>query len=156
MAVQKLKTELRAVEGKIQAIETAVGKDKSLEEGVALLQQQLDDLDKKFPVSEQEALRVISKLAYKYGLDVSSVKPQPKNLLMGTQNKAMAIDGKACQRLPVAIIAGATYKKCGDFFETVQHKIPYLTTVDRLRLTKTSAQYELNADIVLTVYPLTE
>jgi Tfp pilus assembly protein PilO len=154
--VRKLKTELAAVQYKINAIEAVVGQNKSLEEGVVLLQERLNELDKKFPDNERETLRMISKLAYKHGLNVTSIKPQSKSLFTDKNNSPVTVEDKVYETMSISMVAHAPYVKLGKFLEAIRRDIAHLLSVKRLTLAKKAKQYELNADIELVLYLLTE
>jgi len=154
--VKTLKTELLQIEGKIGGLKDIIGKDKPLSEGITILEQELENLKKRFPDSEEGTLRIISNLAHRSGLDVISFKPRKKNLLLDENKNAKEIDDCLCKKMSVSMIVRSGYLQLGSFLEALRKEVPHILTVERLNITKESGRDELKADINLTMYLLIE
>lgn len=154
--VELLKAELLQIEDEINTTKTIIGKDKPLESGLSVMQKQLEELDRRFPDSEEETLQMISNLAYKSEVNITSIKPQPKSLFLDKNGNMVRIGDKLCHKMPISMAVRSTYKKLGKFLEALRQNIPHLLTVEKLRIAKDSGQDGLRADINLTMYLLCE
>ena len=149
-------TEFKETEGEINAVESMTGKGRSIDEGFSILKTKLDELDAKFPSDEKGALRSISDIAHKYGLNVVSMKPEVKIPFLSKNGKPIMIEGKYCQKSQVFVTAYSSYKGLGKFFLALKENLPQLITVEYLKMLKESGKKELRADINMTMYLLTE
>lgn len=155
-SVKILKAEFIEVENKINNLESIIGKNRKFEEGFFMLQEHLDELDNKFPVGEEETLRLISKAGYACGIDINSIKPQPKKLILDENENVIKIDKRLCQKMPISLVVKSKYKELGNFLENLREDIPHLLTVERVKIVKGQFQTDLDIDIDLTMYLLIE
>jgi Tfp pilus assembly protein PilO len=153
-SMRSLKSELDQIEARIDATKTIIGRDKPLAEGFSILQKRFEEVDKKFPENEEETLQIISSLAYKSGVNISSIKPRPVRKYLDKNGSAVRIGNKTCHQIPLSISGRAAYKKLGSFLESLREEVPNLLTVEKLKVSKESSKYELSVDMDLTMYLL--
>jgi len=151
-SVKILKSELIGLESKIDKIEAIIGGEKSFEEGFNALEEEFQALERRLPDNEEDALRAISDAAHKLGIDIVSIKPQPKAPY--SEEKEVAIDGRPCEKMSISLIVHSKYKELGEFFEILRKDIDQLLTIERVGITKAQDQASLKADIKLTIYLL--
>lgn len=154
-SVSALKEEILQIENKISATTSIIGEE-PLEKGLSTLQERLEALDRKLPDSEEETLRMISSTAHETGVNVISTKPQPKSIFLDRDKNMVRIGNKLCHRMPMSMHVSSSYNKLGRFLESLRKDVPSISTIEKLTLTKQPEQYELNANINLTIYLLCE
>ena len=153
-SVKKLKAKLIDLEGKIFRIEAIIGEENSFEEGFNALEEEFQRLERMLPDSEEDTLRAISDAAHRLGIDIISIKPQPK--VPFSEEEDVTIDGRPCEKMAISIIIRSKFKELGEFFEILRKDIDQLLTVERVGIAKVENQTDLNADVKLTIYLLAE
>lgn len=134
--VARLKAELEETEGRIQEIESLLDKTKPLAENITMLKARYKELSNKFPEREEEALRALSDLARNLNVEIISLRPSPKRLLLGQEDKALLIEGKSCRFCAVTVEMRCDYANLVEYIEAVHNELPAVVTVQSLRALK--------------------
>ena len=149
-----LKTEYSAVEFEVSQIKKAAGEGRPLEEAIVSLNERLKMLDKTFPEKEEAILRELSNLLSKLGLEVSSLKPQRKEVLKAIGDSPVNIRGCYVHEMPVSIKLKTYYKTLGEFFRILKEDFPVFVSIESVRMNRAreSASGLLNVDLNLNTY----
>lgn len=131
-----MQKELMTAEDQIKEIEAVISKTKTLGEGIRLLKQRYQELDKRFPIAEEDSLRMLSELAKKLNIELISVKPESKKALFDGHNKNLQIEGRTCQVIYISIEMRCFYKDLVKYLEILKESLPAFMTVERLKINK--------------------
>ena len=134
--VARIKTELENVNSQIERIEGLVEEGKPIGEEIDKLQKEFDALSAKFPRKEEEALRLVSGFARKLGIEVVSIKPQPKRLFAGKEEHAIEFEGKKCQRVFVFVKMKCNYKQLVEYIDMLKGSLPAFVCVESINASK--------------------
>ncbi|MBU1112432.1 MAG: hypothetical protein KKH93_00980 [Candidatus Omnitrophica bacterium] len=137
--MSQLKSTLQAKQKEIQDIQMMVDQGQPLEESIRMLKERFDFLEGKFPVKEEEPLRMISDLARKAKVNLVSINPGPKKNLVDKNQKNLTVDNKACQRITVAISLDCSYKDLVKYIELLKQELSALVIVDNLEVNKNNS-----------------
>jgi len=154
-AVKMMQIELVNAERQIKEIEESVGKDKSLNEGVRLLQERYQELDSKFPSREERSLKILSLLARNFDIRIVSINPAPKSDLLDDDNRPVAIGQRTCRVMAVSLDIYCSYKDLVQYLQALQESSPALITFERIKITKDRlGTKKLNITLDLNLYLL--
>lgn len=151
----KIKSELFNKEKQIQDIETTIGKDKTLEKGIELLQVSRRRLNNKFPPKEEGGLEMLSDFAKKLNIEFISIEPKPKQAFLDENGSKVELEGKSCQGVLVAIEIKCLYKELVKYIQLLKESLPAFVTIETLRVNKDkSGMPKLNVILNLNLYIL--
>lgn len=153
--VARIKSELISVESQVRKIETIIGKTKSMDESMQLLIERYRALDDRFPLKEEESIRMLSRLSHKLNIELVSIKPQPKAAFLDDNRKEVEIDGRICQRVFVAMKINCSYKDLVKYIESLKQTLPAFITIEKLRVKKDGTGTRgLNVTLDINLYLL--
>jgi len=154
-AARRLKSQLSSVESQIQAIKGMMDKTPKIGEGIKLLEQRSQQLESKFPREKEESVKLLSDLALKLGIDITSVRLQDKTPFFDENNQKVIVGGKACQKLPVAIEMRCDYKSLVDYLQALIEQVPAYISIEKLKINKESTDSpKLSITIELNLFIL--
>jgi len=153
--LQRLKIHFRDMQNQIQDTEKTVAKGESLNEGVQRLKELASVLESKFPTKEEEGLRLISDLARSHHLEIGSLKVQPKEILLDSQNNEVKILGKSAHKVLVSMDMKGKYEDLVKYVEGLKKTIVGYFTIERLKINKETVEATiLNISLELYLYLL--
>ena len=152
----KLKQELAARQKEIDDIQAIVSQGDSLEQSITRLKERSRILEGKFPPKEEEVLGMISDFARKLNVNLVSISPSPKKIVMDENQKNIVIDNKVCQGLSVIIDFECPYRNLVKYTEALKQDLPALAMVENLEVNKNSSgnSRDLTVRLGLTFYIL--
>lgn len=134
--VKKIKLELSGLENEIKQIEAMAGEPTIRGETIKSMQERLQELNNKFPAQEEEALRMLSDSAQKLNIELISIKPQPKKILLDQYGKEVKIAEKTCRIVFVSVKMKCRYEDLVKYIEILKQDLPGFVTVERLNIVK--------------------
>lgn len=153
--VLKIKSELFDKERQIQEIETMLGDAKSLDEGIRLLKERHQRINKKFPQKEEEGIKILSDFARKLNIQILSIEPKPKQEFLDENNNKVTIEGMTCQSLLVSIEMSCLYKDLVRYIQVLKESLPAFFTIETLKINKDkSGTLRLNVKFDINLYIL--
>ena len=153
--IRQLKTELLDIEQQIQKIETLIAQDKTIEEGMRLLNERFAQINSKFPQKEEESLRMLSDLARKFNITVVSVKSSPKTSFLDRNQQSVSLEGKNCHKFVVTIDLKSSFNNLIEYFGALKESLPSYFIVEQLKISRDSAESPLlNVALTLNLYLL--
>lgn len=137
-SVSKIKSELGATEAKIAAIESSIDNAGPGGEGIRFLKEKAALLEFKFPRKEEETLKLISDLAQKANVEITSMQPSPKELLLDGAGQKQEIENKVCYKMNVGMALRCSYRELVRYLESFDGGLPALIVINRLEIKKSS------------------
>ncbi|MFC1703885.1 type 4a pilus biogenesis protein PilO [Candidatus Omnitrophota bacterium] len=154
-SVKRSKAQLVTLEGLISKIEQLGGKNIPLHVGIEAFQQKLQELDSKFPDKEEESLTNISRFARESNIEIASLKPQPKSVVLDESRQEVQLGGKVFRKVAVMLQLKCSYKNLVQFIEKLEQGLPALVSIERIDITKSSSgDTPLEVSLDLIVYLL--
>lgn len=156
--VQKFQSQLEKVEKQlnkikeIEEIKEAISKGYIYTQSIEDLKGELAAVSKSIATEEETSLDYISSSARDLNLEVLSIKPAAKMLLLDKNKNRIKIAGAECFQLPVNLRLRGGYKAIGDYIESLRKDAPSLTTIENLRINKSRGADTLAADVSLIIY----
>lgn len=154
MQLEGIREEIVATEHKLAQVAAITRDAKNLNEGMQMLEKQYQALEGMFPAKEEEALRVVSLLAKEANIAVSSLRPQSREVFIGMDGEPAALEGKACQKMPVSLAMTCTYQELLNFVSALGAQSRAYTTIEGLRITRPPEGKRLDITMELNVYLL--
>lgn len=153
--VASLKQELSGVQGQIKAIEAITREAKTMEAGIALLETKYQQLSAKFPLKEEEVIKILSDLAPASNIEIISIRPESKTLFLDAGNQKIEIDGKSCQKVFVSIELRGIYHDLVKYLDSVKESMPAFINIEGVKISKDSAAtVKLNINLGVSFYLL--
>ena len=146
--VRGLQSELSRLESEIKNIESIAGKA-TMSEGINSMHQRFQELNNKFPAKEEEALGLFSNFAKKLNIELISIKPKPKEILLDEDDKEIQIEGKTCQIVFVSVRLRCDYENLVKYIETLKDNLPGFLTIEKLNIAKYKFQNTARLEITL-------
>ena len=151
--MNSLKQNLQEVNSQVQEIKTAMDQDQSIDQTIALLEENVRRLDSKFPTKEEEALRTISDLARKFQLEIVSINSQNKVECVDKNSQKIELNGKTCETIKVRLAIKGTYKDLANYLDALRELLPSYMIVDHLGIARdASGLTKLNINLDLNLY----
>lgn len=150
--IANLKQELIATEQQTQGIEMLLAGSQSRDEAIRLLKEKQQYLSNKFPQKEEESLRLISEIARKMNINVTSLKPGPKAELLDEAGRQVVLEGKIANYLPISLELNCYYKDLIKYLAELKIAMPAFTSVNTLRIKKedqSSGKIQVNVEFNL-------
>lgn len=154
-ALDMLKAEVQATDRDILAIKAQAGAGESLETAIEGLRKYLARLENKFPSKEEVALRELSALAQKSGIDITSMSPMKKQPVKDIGNKPISIEGYRIEELNVAIDITAGYRSVGEYIRMLKDDCPVFIRINNITMSGGGSP-GLRVNLVITVYLLSK
>ena len=149
--LHSLKINFNDSQTQIQTIEDTIARGKSLNEGVRRLKELSQTLETKFPQREEEGLRLISDLARSNHVEILSLKIQPKNIMLDSEQKEIKIQGRSSQTVLVVLEMKGNFKDLVRYLDVLKDKVPNYLTVEQLKISKETAEATI-LNISLEIY----
>ncbi len=137
--ISNLRQELMGKQKEIDDIQAIVSQGDSLEQSIARLKEKCTLLEGKFPLKEEDTLGAISDLARKAKINLASVSPSPKKIVVDENQKNLTLDGKACQSLSVIISFDCSYRDLVKYIELLKEDLPSFAIVESLEANKNNS-----------------
>lgn len=137
---------------RIKEIKEAISKGYTYTLLIENLKNELTALSKNIPYEQEMALQYISSFARELNLEILSIRPGPKKLLLDKNKNRIKIAGTDCFQLPVHLKLKGGYKPIGEYIKILTEEAPSLIAIENLTIGKSGKQNILTADINLTVY----
>ena len=154
-SVNRVRQELGIIENKIQGIEGKLGKNKSMEAGLRLLQEESFSLTAKFPSKEEESIKTLSDLAAKGNVEIISLRPEAKANLLGEGEKKIEMEGLSCYKVPINMEIKCTYQGLVEYLISLKESTLADISVERLKINKdASGAGRLNINLDINLYLL--
>ncbi len=134
-----LKQEFIALEQEISSIENMAEEYGASDEGLTKLSQKAEALKNKFPLKEEESLRLLSEWARNSGLEVISLKPQVKKALPDSLGNPVMVKGLSCQVVKVSFELSGNYGQFLRYVETLEERFPVLVVVQEIQVVSNDA-----------------
>lgn len=147
--IAKTKTELNSTEVQIQDIEQRISKNKSLAQGIALMEARQKLLDKKFPKQEEESFKILSESAKKLNIKIISLKPSLKKPILDENNAEVKVGGKSCQVMGVSLALQSSYADLIKYRQMMEEDLPGFVTIEKLVINKDSLSMAGNLVVTL-------
>lgn len=135
-AARSIKSELEGIDSQIQVVEVFLSSAGSMSGGLERLKERDQYLIDKFPPKEEAALQMLSGFAKKLNMEVASIVPQPKEDYVYGNSGKVEIEGKTCQRIPVALEIKGSYKNLVEYIETIRGSLPAYVVIEKLKIVK--------------------
>lgn len=131
-----LKSDYDRTISEINQIKAMVGGDKSLENTINKLNQQLEKLNTMFPSTEEGILNILSDTAAKFKINVISMNPEKKHIVEEIGKTPVAIKECKVQEMEVSMVLKADYKTVNDFVRTIRQDFPVYIKFDYIKMDK--------------------
>jgi Tfp pilus assembly protein PilO len=131
-----LQNELNNMEVEIGKIKSSVAEEKSLEDSIVVMRNELAAIYKKFPDKEEITLRELSSLATKLGIEIVAMKPQKKNIVKELAGEKINIKGCVVQDMPITMYLRTDYKTLGEFFKSLKTDFPVFVKIGGVKMVR--------------------
>jgi len=131
-----LKNELTLTERQIQGIELLVAGSQSRDQAIRQLQEKKLYLTNKFPLKEEESLRLIPEIARKMNITVISLQPGSKTGLLDTADKQILIENKVVSYLPISLEISCYFKDLVKYALELKTVLPAFISINSLEIRK--------------------
>ncbi len=149
--LEKVEKQLNNVK-EIEEVKEAIAKGYTYTQTMEDFKSQLAALMGSIATEEETSLDYISSSARKLNLEILSIKPVAKKLLLDKNEKRIKITGADCLRLPVNLRLKGNYKAIGKYIESLRKDSPSLTTIENLEINKRGKSNILMGNINLMIY----
>lgn len=146
--IASLKNELISMQQQIQGIEIFLSGSQSRDEAIRALKARQLYLSNKFPLGEEESLRLIPEIARKMNIDVISIRPGLRTEFLDEAGKQVIIDGKTASYLPITMEVTCFYKDMVAYLTKLKSLLPAFISVVNLDVRK---EERLNGKINSTI-----
>ena len=152
--ISHLKKELSIMDAKIQSIEETLNRSGTFANGVKLLKEKHQRLTSKFPLKEEEGLKLVSDLARKMNVEIISTKIGTKESFSEEEGRGFInMDGKKCQKFVLTIDASSTYEDLVKYLENLNKSLSFF--IQRISISKgTTTNNKLRITLDLSLYLL--
>lgn len=149
--LEELKEWMQTIDSELSDIEGLTSNGVSLPEFIGELQKKVQFLNDKFPSSEREAMKGLSKLASQHGLEVISIKSSIEGL--GKKKAAfMSMRGRNVKKAYLDIDISGGYIQLGRFLEEARKEFKNFVALDRLFIKKTTNGERLKIQVRFFLY----
>lgn len=149
--LRKIEARLENVQPELKDMEERSSKDVDLSVFMGGLKERVKFLNGKFPPSEEEAIKDMSKLASRYGLEVVSIKNSVENL-DPKKEAFMSIPGKKVKKAYLDIYILGDYLQLGRFLQKVREEFKNFVALDKLHIEKLPGKNRLEIQIKFFLY----
>jgi len=132
--VASIKMELAGINEQITHIESMAEEGKSIGEAIEELQEEFKRMEDRFPEKEEEALQAVSGFARRLGMEVISIKPQPKRSFRDEDDKAVEFEDRICQRVFVTVQMKGSYKQLVEYIDMLRRSLPAFVCIESLNV----------------------
>lgn len=153
--IRLMRLQISEIDRQAQDIEFAMGRGRRLGDGAAFFEREWEKVRSRFPGKEEVGLEILSDLARRLGLEVISVRPEPKAVFLDADSRRTDIEGKACHRTPIAIALRCDFRGLVGFLEALKDSPFLFADIERLKITKDSLGPEkLDVTVDLNLFTL--
>ncbi|MDP3142889.1 MAG: GspMb/PilO family protein [Candidatus Omnitrophota bacterium] len=138
-AASDLKVRLASVEKQIQEITAITGQALPPQESLKLFEEKFQKIDVKFPIEEEESLKMLSGLAEDSNVEIISIKPQARTVLLDEDNQKIEIEGRTCQKIFVTLEMRCSYRDLIKYLDSLEDSLPAYISIERLSINKEAA-----------------
>ncbi len=123
---------------------------------VESLERRLKDLDRRFPAKEEEPLRLLSEYAARAGLELISMKPEPKTFFLDDKMNKVSIEDKTLQKVGLSLEMRGGFEALEDYLAALNDALPAYISVEKLSITKNAqeAGRRLEVSLYINLYIL--
>lgn len=136
----------------IDEIKNTISRGYTYTESIENLKNELVALSKSIPATEEESLQYLSALAQRLNLEILSIRPDVKELLLDEDKNKVKIAGLDCYRLPIKLSLNGSYMNIANYIEALTKNAPSLLSIENLKITGLTMSGSLTVDIDLTIY----
>ncbi len=136
----------------IDEIKNTASKGYTYTESIENLKNELVACSKSIPTAEEDSLQYLSASAQKLNLEILSIRPDAKELLLDENKNKVKIAGLDCCRLSVKLSLKGSYMNIAKYIETLTKNAPSLLSVENLKITGLTMTDSLMVDMDLTIY----
>jgi hypothetical protein len=141
---------LAGIESQVHQIESGVVKSaKTLEEGLSLLEARYNKIESRFPSEEEESLKMLSGFARAFNMEIISIKPSPRKVLLDKDGKEVTVEGKICQVISVSVTMNCVYPQLVSYVEKIEKELPDFITIERMNIMRSSGGRARELEVVL-------
>lgn len=153
----RLKREINSIESDIEKIRKIAKDSSSIEGAIVVLKNKLESLNSKFPSREEYVLRMLSELAAKMNIEVSSMTPQKKKIVSEISSSSVRVRDASIQEMSVAMNFRTNYKTLADFLKILEEDFPVSLRVESVRMShRSNTTATLDVNLELDAYLISE
>ncbi|MEW6075016.1 MAG: hypothetical protein AB1530_01780 [Candidatus Omnitrophota bacterium] len=155
-AVVKMKAELAVLNNQIKAIEGMMDNAKTLDEGLIRLKVHYKEVNR-FPLQEEETVRLISEYAHRLNIAVRSLKTQPRVAFFTAQEQLSGAGKGQYQSITAVVELNSSYAALVRYIQILQKSLPAFITIEKLQVSQdTNGSKDLHSEMILRLYLLSE
>ncbi|RJP28072.1 MAG: hypothetical protein C4533_06270 [Candidatus Omnitrophota bacterium] len=128
--------ELKALNAQIAQIESIFGSDASIDEGMLRIKKASEAALDKLPADEKDSIRMLSDVARKHNIEIISIKPQPKSLVLDKDRKEIQAEGKTCHSIFVSIDMISSFSDLVAYLAVLENEFKTFITVEELAINR--------------------
>ncbi|MBU9889165.1 MAG: hypothetical protein KTQ49_04795 [Candidatus Omnitrophica bacterium] len=116
------------------------------------LSQKAQELNRKFPDSEQRSLVLLARYAPKFRVQAVRIQPEPSQVFRDGRHKEVLVDQTPCAYVYTRMKLKADYKNLVKYFEALNKVLPAYFSLEKLEITDrapASPRLEAEADLAL-------
>lgn len=153
--LNRLKAQLGEIEAQMREVEVITKDGKNIHGGIKVLKDRYNILEGCFPSAEDETLKKLVGFAKDMKIDVDSVEPRQRVVLVDGNNTPQRIEGKTCYKMPVSIKMRCSYKDLVNYAEVLRKSLAAFTTIEKLQIEKNQEDLKkLNIHAEINLYLL--
>ncbi|MFH1360212.1 MAG: hypothetical protein ABIJ41_04145 [Candidatus Omnitrophota bacterium] len=148
--LRELKADYDQTLSHIQRIESIFGGSENMNEGLSRIEERRRELDAKFPLKEEEALKMLSDFARDLNMEMISIEPQPKTIFLDKNGSEVSIEGKTVKKVFVSLSMKGGFRECVGYLEMLKESLQAFVTIESLDVQKSgsgSAKLVINLDL---------
>lgn len=136
----------------IAEVKEGISKGQTYTQSIEILKNNLAMLHKIVALEEGPCLKFISTAARQLNIEIVSIRPAAKELLLDKNENRIKLAGADCMHLPVNLKLNGNYEAIGNYIERLGKEAPSLITIENLTMEKADERGKLSADISLVIY----
>jgi hypothetical protein len=144
-----MKREYRMIDAEMLKIREMAGKDKSLDEVIAMLKKKLDDISTQFPAKEEGILKALSERANGMGIKIEMLNPAKKRIIESLGASQVKITGCSIQEIDIMMKFQTNYAKLVGFLVSLKEDFPFYIKIVSVNMVKKSEERPALLDIEL-------
>lgn len=153
--LENVKSQFRDTQQQIEDVESKLTAGRTLEQYISALYKEAQALDRSFPAREDETIGKISDMARRSNIEILSVKSQLKEQYFDNDQQEVAVQGKKCRTVAVAMQLRGSYKDVIIYLEALKRSLPAYFTVEKLDIQKSGPTPPLlNVSFEINLYLL--
>jgi Tfp pilus assembly protein PilO len=153
----KISSQLEAVNQRVKTIEANIPRNETTAEHVSELKQTFLELSQRVPEDEGEVLKLLTDFIRGLNMRIEFSKTGDRRLWLDDSKKAIEVDNKQCEMLPVNFRLKGTYKQLIELVAVMRESIPALIRIERVFIESSAEQADiLNILLDINLYLFTK